>query len=103
MRNAHHWKASPPSEPNRKLAEDVRVRLPLLFGRRGARIVSNGEAECENPRHFDFASASLATAELDLRFFRVRGEFTVKIAGSGFLANGNLSTMPSPGCSVAQE
>jgi len=42
--------------------------------------VQNDESEYRGPRSFDYAVATVATPDLDLRFVRVRGQFEVEIS-----------------------
>jgi len=65
---------------DKKLGEDVPNRLVRLFAEHSAQVVPNEESEYREPRSFDFAVATIATPDLDLRFVRMRGEFSVDIS-----------------------
>jgi hypothetical protein len=65
---------------DKKLGEDVRNNLVRLFIDHSARVVRNDESEYREPRSFDYAVATVATPDLDLRFVRVRGQFSVHIS-----------------------
>jgi hypothetical protein len=65
---------------DKKLGEDVRNNLMRLFTEHAAQVVENDESEYREPRSFDYAVATVATSDLDLRFVRVRGQFDVEIS-----------------------
>jgi len=65
---------------DKKLGEDVRNNLLRLFTEHCAQVVQNDESEYREPRSFDYAVATVATQDLDLRFVRVRGQFSVDIS-----------------------
>jgi len=67
---------------DKKLGEDIRNNLVRLFSERSAQVVQNDESEYREPRSFDYAVATVATPDLDLRFVRVRGQFSVDISVS---------------------
>jgi hypothetical protein len=66
-----------------KLGRDIQNNLPRLFNVHSARLVRNDESEYSDPRSFDYAIATVATPDLQLRFVRVRGEFSVDVALPG--------------------
>lgn len=66
-----------------KLSKEVEANLPLLFAEHDARLVRNDDREYSAPRSFDHAVATVATADLELRFVRVRGELSIDIAAPG--------------------
>jgi len=63
-----------------RLADDIRNNLVLLFKDHAAQIVANDKGEYRDDRSFDYAVATVVTEDIHLRFFRVRGEFSVDIA-----------------------
>ena len=65
---------------DRKLAEEIRNNLFLLFTERSAQIVTNDESDYSFPRPFDLAVATVETPDLFLRFTQVRGDFFLCIA-----------------------
>lgn len=65
---------------DKKLGEDVHNNLVRLFTDHSAQVVQNDESEYREPRSFDYAVATVATPDLDLRFVRVRGQFSVDIS-----------------------
>jgi hypothetical protein len=66
-----------------KLGKDVQKNLSRLFRERSAQVVPNEAAEYAVPRAFDHAVATVATTDLDLRFTRTGGEFSVDVAAPG--------------------
>ena len=68
---------------DKKLGEDLRNNLVRLFSEHAANVVENKATEYLGPRSFDYAVATVATPDLDLRFVRVRGEFDVWISIPG--------------------
>jgi hypothetical protein len=65
---------------DKKLGEELCNNLVRLFTEHSAQVVQNDESEYREPRSFDYAVATVATPDLDLRFVRVRGEFSVDIS-----------------------
>ena len=65
---------------DKRLAEDVRTGLVLLFSERSAQVVANDESEYRESRSFDYA---VVTVDMHLRFVRVRGDFSIYIALPG--------------------
>jgi hypothetical protein len=68
---------------DKKLGEEIRRNLVRLFADHSAQVVQNEESEYREPRSFDYAVATVATPELDLRFVRVRGQFDIDISVPG--------------------
>lgn len=68
---------------DKKLGEDVRNNLVRLFAEHSAQVVQNDESDYTEPRSFDYAVATVATPDLDLRFVRVRGQFEIDISIPG--------------------
>jgi hypothetical protein len=66
-----------------KLGKEVEKHLPRLYTEHSARLVRNDDREYSEPRPFDRAVATVATADLELRFVRVRGELSIEIAVPG--------------------
>ena len=65
---------------DRRLAQDIRNNLDLLFKDHGAQVVPNDTSEYRDARSFDYAVATIVTEDIHLRFFRVRGEFSADLA-----------------------
>ncbi len=68
---------------DKRFGEDIRANLPRLFFEHEAEIAQNDASEYGGPRSFDYAVATVVTPDLDLRFIRVRGEFSVDISVPG--------------------
>lgn len=65
---------------DRRLAEDVKHNVPLLFSDKvGGHVVPS---ETRLPRSFDLAVATVSTPDFLIRFTRVRGELSVRIASA---------------------
>jgi hypothetical protein len=82
---------------DKRLGEDLQGNLVRLFAERSAQVVQNDEIEYSRPRSFDYAVATVATPDLDLRFVRVREQFEVEISGPAHTANGTHLTRRLPG------
>jgi hypothetical protein len=65
---------------DKRLAQDIRNNLVLLFKDHAAQIAPNDNGEYREGRSFDYAVATIVTEDIHLRFFRVRGEFSADIA-----------------------
>ena len=68
---------------DKKMGEDIRHHLMRLFAEHSAPLVPNDESEYRESRSFDYAVATVATPDLELRFVRVRGELSVDISLPG--------------------
>jgi hypothetical protein len=65
---------------DRRLAEDVKQNVPLLFDNKvGGRILPS---ETRLPRSFDLAVATVSTGDFLIQFTRVRGELNVRLASA---------------------
>jgi hypothetical protein len=71
-------------QDEQRFAEDIRTHLSFLFTEHAAQIISNEEVPF--PNSFDNAYVTLAVGTLHLRFFRGRGDFSVRVA-SAFAPN----------------
>jgi len=65
---------------DKRLAQDIRKHLVLLFNDHAAQIFPNDQGEYRDRRTFDYAVATIVTEDIHLRFFRVRGEFSADIS-----------------------
>jgi hypothetical protein len=66
-----------------RFGKELQDNLPLLFTGRSGRLAGNHPSEYAEPRAFDHAVATVVTPDLQLRFVRVRGEFSIHIAAPG--------------------
>jgi hypothetical protein len=65
---------------DKTFGEDLHKNLVRLFTEHSAQVVQNDESDYREPRFFDYAVATVATSDLDLRFVRVRGQFEIDIS-----------------------
>jgi hypothetical protein len=65
---------------DRKFGKEIENRLRRLATERSARLVRNDDCEYAERRSFDYAVATVATPDMNLRFVRVRGELSIDIA-----------------------
>jgi hypothetical protein len=65
---------------DKRLANEVKQNLPLLFNEKKGQIVPNDDYRV--PRAFDLAVVTVCTQDFLIRFIRVRGEFNVQVAST---------------------
>ncbi len=65
---------------DQQFSRDIQDNLALLFTGRAAIVVANRQADSNGIRSFDYATATVTTPDLYLRFTRVRGDFSIEVS-----------------------
>jgi hypothetical protein len=61
-----------------KLGKDIQQNLPRLFAERSAQLLKNDDSEYAQPRAFEHAVARVAAPDLELKFVRGLGGFSIQ-------------------------